>query len=391
MGVWYRPWTVPACGSAAPPRIGRGFLRTGSSRQSSQAHVPLRKGATPETNEPQLGLHVRKVRWTDVFAISSIRQRYLLNQPNTHWRGAAPTQLSLRRLLPFPASSARCFVAVADRRLVGYAIFDVVGADQRWVMEGIGANLGIYEAEPVLEELLRAAVISAGLEGTKRLYARVPAGSEILTAVRRAAFSPYATEAVLGASLVPVTQASANVRRQTPGDVWSIHQLYMATVPRQVQYAEALTSHHWDLRSRTSAGARYRGWLVEDGYQTVAYLRVESSSGQHVLECLVHPDYRDVFPRLIATACAELGALAARRVLAVIRGYQSELLADVFGLGFTLQLEQDVHVKYTTVPARTAVPASISLGVDVKEPVGKRVPTFLHGQPSDPTSERAGS
>jgi hypothetical protein len=331
------------------------------------------------------------VRWTDAFAISSIRQRYLLNQPNTHWRGSAPTRLSLRRLLPFPSSSARCFVAVADRRLVGYAIFDVIGADQRWIMEGIGANLGIYEAEPVLDEMLRAAVVAAGLEGTKRLYARVPAGSEILTAVRRAGFSPYATEAVLGASLVPVTQAYANVRRQTPGDVWSIHQLYMATVPKQVQYAEALTSHHWDLRSPASASARSLGWLVEDGYQAVAYLRAEIAPGQHVLECLVHPEHRDVFPRLIATACAELGEMTARRMLMVIRGYQSELLDDVLGLGLTLRLEQDVHVKYTTVPARAVVPASVSLGVDVKEPVGKRVPTFLHGQPSDPTSERAGS
>lgn len=371
-------------------------MRTGSSRQTSQTSVPLRtslyKGASPdETNQPLIDLHVRKVRWTDAFAISSIRQRYLLNQPNTHWRGSAPTQLSLRRLLPFPASSARCFVACADRRLVGYAIFDVIGADQRWVMEGIGANLGIYAAEPVLDELLRAAVISAGLEGTKRLYARVPNGSEILPAVRRSGFSPYASESVLASSLVPLTRVQPGVRRQMASDVWAIHQLYMATVPRQVQYAEALTSHHWDLRARTSGRERCSGWLVEDGYQTVAYLRAETSADGHVLECLVHPEHRDVFADLIATACADLGTMAPRRVSIVVRGYQRELLPDLSGLGFTLQLEQDVHVKYTTAPARSPVSGALSLGLEVKEPVGKRVPTFLHGQPSDPSSEGAGS
>lgn len=366
-------------------------MRTGSSRQTSQTSVPLRKGASPETNEPLLDLHVRKVRWTDAFAISSIRQRYLLNQPNTHWRGSAPTQLSLRRLLPFPSSSARCFVACAERRLVGYAIFDVIGADQRWVMEGIGANLGIYAAEPVLDELLRVAVISAGLEGTKRLYARVPTGSEILPAVRRLGFSPYASESVLASSLVPVTQAQPGVRRQMSSDVWSIHQLYLATVPKQVQYAEALTSHHWDLRARTSGGERCSGWVVENGYRTVAYLRAESSTDGHVLECLVHPDHRGVFPDLIATACADLGAMAARKVLIVLRGYQRELLPDLYGSGFTPQLEQDVHVKYTTAPARSSVSGALSLGIEIKEPVGKRVPTFLHGQPSDPSSEGAGS
>lgn len=383
-------WVSPAI-PRHTPRIGSGFLRTGSSRRTSQASVPLRKGTSPEADEPQLDLHVRKVRWTDAFAISSIRQRYLFNQPNTHWRGSAPTQLSLRRLLPFPSSSARCFVACADRRLVGYAIFDVIGADQRWVMEGIGANLGIYEAEPVLDELLRAAVISAGLEGSKRLYARVPTGSEVLSAVRRSGFSPYASESVLASALVPITQAQPGVRRQTPSDVWSIHQLYMATVPKQVQYAEALTSHHWDLRARTSGGERCSGWLVEDGYQAVAYMRAESSPAGHVLEFLVHPDHRQVFPDLIATACADLGAMTARRVLVVVRGYQREFLPDLFDLGFTLQLEQDVHVKYTTAPARIPLSGAISLGVDVKEPVGKRVPTFLHGQPSDPSSEGAGS
>ncbi|HEV2067338.1 MAG TPA: hypothetical protein VGR08_10935 [Thermomicrobiales bacterium] len=366
-------------------------MRTGSSRQTSQASVPLRKGASPEANEPLLDLHVRKVRWTDAFAISSIRQRYLLNQPNTHWRGSAPTQLSLRRLLPFPSSSARCFVACADRRLVGYAIFDVIGADQRWVLEGIGANLGIYEAEPVLDELLRVAVISAGLEGTKRLYARVPDGSGILSAVRRSGFTPYAAESILGSTLVPIAHARPGIRRQSPSDLWSIHQLYMATVPKQVQYAEALTSHHWDLRARSSGAGRSSGWLVEDGYQAVAYMRAESSPEGHVLECLVHPDHRDVFGDLLATTCADLGVTAARRILVVVRGYQRELLPYLTSMGFVLRLEQDVHVKYTTAPARISVSSALSVGVEVKEPAGKRVPTFLHGQPSDPSSEGAGS
>jgi hypothetical protein len=352
--------------------------------------VPLRQGTPRDLNDPQIKIAVGRVRWMDILPLRSIRQRFILNQPARHLSSGQPFQAGLKQLVPFMPASDRVFVARAERRPVGYAVFNVLYPDRRWVLEGIGANLGIYESQPVWEELVNYGVVAAGLEGTKRLYARVPCGSDLAPVVRASGFTPYASEFVLGAPLLSLNYASARVRRQQGPDVWSIHQLYMATVPQPVQYAEALTSHRWDINPRFSASSLQAGWIIEDGFQVVAYLRAESRPDSHVLEFLIRPEHGELFPHLLAGALADLAGMAPRQVHILVRGYQQEFIRPLQDRGFSVQLEQDLHVKYTTAMARLPVATVVNFPQEVKEPAGKRVPTFLNGSSGDPASNSSG-
>lgn len=337
-----------------------------------------------------LAVEVSRARWFDLLNPRANVARIPPGNPNPGKPVEHHVLAILKQLLPFSGSDTRIFIARSDGRSVGFVVFKVVGPDQRWIMDNISANLGVYAADPVVEELLHHSVIAAGLEGTKRLYSHVPTASPLLPSIRRCGFAPYTTESILASQLVPLSTAPTGGRRQQSSDVWSIHQLYIASVPRQVQYAEALTSHNWDLKRQGMSGTTCNGWLVEDGYQAVGYMRVESSHGAHVLEFLMHPDHRDRFPELIGSVAKDLQGRLARPTYILVRNYQREYLNSLHEMGFAFQMEQELHVKYTTAPVRSPVGASVAFASEVKDPVGKRIPTFLIENPSDPSSEASG-
>jgi hypothetical protein len=356
----------------------------GEADMRSQVSVPLTQSMATDTGGPHISIGVRRLRWTDLLALSRIPDRHMLNQPSSSPQDSDPVRAGLRTLWPFARHDQPIFIAFAegDRRLVGFAQFKVVGPDQRWVMESVGANVGIYEVDPIVEELTRHAVVAAGLNGVKRLYARIEVGSPARIPLRRMGFAPYTRERVLAASFVPVTGPGRGVRKQEQADVWSIHQLYMASTPRQVQYAEALTSHSWDVDAvLRSSGSRCRGWLVADDHLAVAYARAISRQDAHVVDFMVMPEQRDVLLNLLATVFTELATLPARRIYVVVREYQSESISVLLGHGFVRQLEQDAHVKYTTASTRSSAMVAAQSAVEGKEPVAKRVPTFMHGAP----------
>ena len=361
-------------------------------RRMNTASVVLRHQRQPDEPGSNLQIEVHRVRWRDLSSLRQVRQQIFLNQPSGQWQSGDPFQAGLRQLLPFAGKSDRVAVARGNGQSLGHAVFRVLPPDERWSLESIGANTGVYEAEPIWEELLRFSIMAAGLEGAKRLYARLPQSSSITAAARRTGFAPYATEHVLTAPAVPVTTPSSAVRRQQASDVWSIHQLYMAVVPRQVQYAEAWTSHHWDIQSSHRIGEdRTSGWLIEDGHQIAGYVRIRSRIDRDVIEVIIDPGHRDVVSDLLHTALAHLGSMPRRSVFAVIRAYQSELLPVFADLGFVPHLEQDVHVKYTTASIQAPIINGLPVTQEMTEPVGKRVPTFLHGTQGDPTADPASS
>lgn len=362
-------------------------MRTRFSHPIRQSHVELRSGAGTLSAAMHLAVRVGQSRWSD---LSSLRANASYLPPDdSDPEGPSQRHLIaiLKDLLPFTGLDQRVFIARSGGRPVGFIVFAVVGPDQRWVVSDVGANLGVYAVDPVLEELLHHGVVAAGLEGTKRLYSHVPTSSPILASFRRCGFAPYTTETILGARMMPVPSGPTRGRRQLSNDVWSIHQLYLGSVPRQVQYAEALTSHHWDIERQGWSGTTRNGWLVEDGYQAVGYVKVASSHRAHTLEFMMHPDHRNRFPDLIGTVAKDLRSRLARPTRVIVRNYQHEYLSYLDEIGFTVQLEQELHVKYTTAPVRAPANVSVTFASDLKEPVGKRVPTFLVDSPSDPSSE----
>ena len=328
---------------------------------------------------------VRGARVKDLAPLRRLPTIHRLNQQDTHLVPFSPLRSGLRSLVPGRHGQRPFFVACAGDRLIGFVQFELERPDQRWVLLALGAD-GVLDVEVATEALLEHAVATAGSRGVKRLYARVPEGSPIGAPLRRVGWTPYATETVFGLPrpVVPGRSVTGSaLRRQEQSDTWAIHQLYNAVVPRQVQYAEAFTSHRWDAgRGRGGRNPMVVGWLVEEEHQILGHVRASSRGGTHVLELVYLPDRRDVLEILVDGALHHLSP-STKRVFCAIRGYQAEAASVLTDRGFSPVLEQELHIKYTTANVRLPSWEAVPFRVDVRDKLPKRVPTFLHGQPRD--------
>lgn len=335
-----------------------------------------------------LPLTVRHVRLADVPELRNLRPMFELNQPANQLKPFSGLRDGLLAALPVVRCRRPAYVARVGDRLVGIAQFRSRDPDDRWFVFAIGTSVGVYESDPVIEALLEHGVRSAGLRGVKRLYAKAPRDYPLLTAFRRQAWTPYATETIYAA--VPqraIAPASGSLRPQVASDSWAIHQLYAATVPKPVQDAEALTSHHWDLGSSSRkppvTGGNASGWLLEEGHVLIGYARISVSARAVLLDVLYKPERTDVLSDLINSTLDVVRAGASRRVVCAVRGYQAELATSLEDRGFLPEMEQDLLIKYTTATVRLPIVDAVQFQLEVGEKIPQRVPTFLQGRSGD--------
>ncbi len=367
------------------------------SSRSPAAESPNRSGLVwhpsgieeeADTSSSPLSLVVRSARLKDIIPVLRVPTVLRLNQPEINLAPYRPGRSAASHLLRWRQHRPRVFIASAGDRLVGFAHWQPVLPDRRWQLIALGSATGVYDAAPVWEELIRHATTAAGLRGVKRLYARVPIGSPAVESVRRVGFAAYASETVFLAQQLHSVPGVMPLRLQEQTDTWAIHQLYSSAVPKQVQFAEAWTSHRWDVRLGSGPGNMVtRGWLAEDGHQLLGCVRVSSHGATHVMELIFAPDHHQIIPDLLDGVIARLRALTrVGRVYCALRGYQAEAVSALAERGFDPVLEQDLHVKYTTATARMPQPEVVPFHADVIERLPKRVPSFLHGKPGDGTA-----
>ncbi len=235
-------------------------------------------------------------------------------------------------------------VAESNHEIIAFADFKPSLPDRRWNLQALGASTGVYDPSPVWEEVLSAGVRQAGMNGVKRLYAQATAGTTAHIALRGAGFAPYSTETIYVADSPRTLGAEVSMREQEPADTWAIHQLYNASVPRDVLYAEALTSHAWDIANSRRLGAQHiSGWLTEDHSGVSAYVRVLSDAGSHGIEVTFPPNAVKQGAALLDAVLRKL-RLEKRinRVYISIRGYQQEIEPTLVRLGFAPGLTQDL-------------------------------------------------
>jgi hypothetical protein len=308
-----------------------------------------------------------------------------LNQPDLNLDHYSPVKAAIAALTPGRRFKPQVFVAIAGDRLVAYAQFQPLSPDQRWQLVGIGSATGVYEATPVWERLIAESVVAAGLNGVKRLYAKAPVDSAAAQSLSSVGFSRYATELVHVAR-PPLDARPWPLRTQEQTDTWAIHQLYSAAVPRQVQFAEAFTSHRWDARAQPEgqSGVKAAGWLIEENHLLIGYVRIRSKGATHVIELLFSPERSDILDDLISGALAKIKVSGRKdRIYCASRGYQQEAASALERHGFTVALEQELQVKYTTANVRVAPAEAIPFRAEVIERLPKRVPVFLPGKPQD--------
>jgi hypothetical protein len=269
-------------------------------------------------------------------------------------------------------------VARRSRKVAATAAFLVVPPDGRWHLDALLAR--DPEDGAALDAVLRRGVTDAGSAGARRVFAHIESDVTIDAALRRSGFVPYQTESIFMLLDRPAgTTPGSHVRRAQPADVWGIHQLYLELVPRQVQYAEAMTSRQWERSQPLRPGARRSsGWVIEDHGRIRAYARVSTLEDPRVvrLDILIDPDLRALTTDLLAAATTEAGNLHGVPCVVAVPGYTQELSQPLQDTGFFHVGDQTAWVCYTTVPARSYIVA-----VDTRVPANaeaqrSRVPGF---------------
>lgn len=350
---------------------------------------PNRHDPVTDSQQRPLPLDVRVARITDLPALSRIDRVYPLWQPQESVYGYNPSSSLLGARLQRREGKSVIVVATANGKIIAFADFKPAMPDQRWQLRALGASTGVYDPGPIWEEILEAAVRQAGFAGVKRLYARATSGTNAHVALCAAGFAPYTVETVFVADSPRTLGAEVSMREQEPADTWAIHQLYNASVPRNVLYAEALTSHAWDIpHSRRPGSAQTAGWLVDDASTIAAYVRVTSVHGVHCIESTFAPG-------AVKWGAALLDAVLRRlrlekrinRVYITLRGYQQELEPAVARLGFTPGLTQELLVRYTAVPIRAVTVEGAAQHVELGDRVPSQAPSILTAAPQKSGNE----
>jgi hypothetical protein len=205
----------------------------------------------------------------------------------------------------------------------------------------------------------------AGRRGVQRLFARVAGGGEAAAAFHTAGYNRFSEETIytlLAPVALPPAPDHLPLRKQEPGDTWALHQLYTLTAPKGVQYAEAHTSHHWEVpHSRSAAmrgGTREWGFVAERGHELAIYCRVARRGGRSRLEFLYEPAARELLVPTLTAMLRWLAPVPGERIYCTVRDYQAELGSALRDLGFTFLEVQGVLVRYTVVTARAPVAVS---------------------------------
>lgn len=343
---------------------------------------------------PAVPVEVRRARTRDLIVFPRFGNRYDLNFPETPETEIAPVRSMLRGVFPLTRDEHPVFVAstAGEHRLLGIAMFRVVGPDRRWMATCLHTNAGVYDDEPIVIGLMQHAIQDAGFHGVKRMYAKVDVQSPIRHTFRAMGFAPYGRETILASPSVPVLPAGSSVRTLEQADVWAVHQLYLHTTPRDVQYAEAITSHNWDVASiHRDRGYDGQAWIITRDFVAIAYARAVTHGDAHIVDFMVAPEWRDLLPDLLAQVFRTLSARPSRRLYVSVRAYQQEEIALLESYGLVRQVEQELNVRYTTASVRSSVLSVEAFARQtVADPATKRVPSFFQrGRQPDPAPEHA--
>jgi hypothetical protein len=285
---------------------------------------------------------------------------------------------------PFRGSRIRTYVASANRAPVAFVQARERALEQhrKWDLLHLGAARVAAAATPerrvdLWTALLDYTTIAAGRRGVQRLYAKVAGSGEVAEAFHGAGYTRYGEETIyllhgVPRGEIPTTDGvdELGLRPQQPGDTWALHQLYTLTAPKTVQYAEAHTSHRWELPKwgllPVRGGLREWGFVVERGHEIALYCRVGRQGNRARLGVVFEPSARELLEPTVGAILRWLDPGPGERVYCAVREFQAELGGALLAHGFTATEVQDALVRYTVVSVRS--PALALVGRPAREP-----------------------
>jgi hypothetical protein len=361
--------------------------------RADDAHAPERPApdspaltsasSQPALVEPRPVLRVRAYSLADIPSLARFRGTLRLDVPDSIVL-RPPELIDLPAALPIVRRDRPMFVATLEGEPVGLIRFSPRRPDGRWVVSAVATSTGVYSPEPVWDALLHHGVRTAGLRGVRRLFARVPVGHPLAESMRENGWIPYTRETVFRAERMALLGRSPRVLRvQEPADTWAIHQLYAASVPRQIQEIEALTSHVWhmDAPRRERRGIRQTGFLLDEEGSLGGYARYTRGPRAGMIDAVVNPEVSERFGALLDGVSAV--PAKGRPIYCALRAYHLDLRKELTERGFVEIGEQELLIRYTTAAVRIPAADPVHFPVELRPALPRRVPTFLESQPKD--------
>ncbi len=319
---------------------------------------------------------VRQIGITDIPRLGRFRRAHIsLAIPDAVFHSHLD---DLMAAVPLGRRYSRVFVSGSHDPALAVVELRPEPDDYRWVVTGLGARVKrgsevTEEVSQVWSNLLSYATRVAGHSGAKRVHAAVPVDALVQRTMIRAGFSIYAHQTVMLAHELHLPEDDdARVRERDPSDAWSIHHLYHLTTPRPVQYAEALTSNHWDARHTLSV--RTQGFVMDDQDGLAGYCQIMSRGNCHALDIIMAPEKLRLIPVLVSQAVklAKIGSDS--EVWVSVPDYHREYLSPLESLGFCEYERQALMVRYTMVPVNGHYSRWVSVVSDVIERLPARTP-----------------
>lgn len=357
------------------------------------------RGARMSAMGERLPVVIRAVRGRDVPSLIRMRQEGVrLDLPEAQVRGYTPMKgVAESRWFALGRGRVRTYVACVDGQPAAFVQARERSPRQRhkWDILHLGAataGAALTRRTDLWTSLLDYTTAAAGRRGVQRLYAKLPAQLAAAEAFRAAGYARYGQETVYlfqGSADQRASSAHEGLavlpRPQAPDDTWAVHQLYTLTAPKPVQYAEAYTSHNWELPRHwafLSRGTpREWGFIVERGHELALYCRVGRQGKRSRLEFMFEPAARELLPTLLDALLDWLAPGPDERLYCTVREYQAELDPVLTARSFVPVGHQELLVRYTTVSVRAAAPASVARPAREGRLVGVPVQPQLRRQP----------
>ena len=273
--------------------------------------------------------------------------------------GASLLGLSRRRMWPRARGSA--WVWAEGAHVHGIASVRPRSGTKSWELSHLYAAStdGVSVAR-----LLEKATAQSALHGAERIFLRVEADSDIISAARLAGFVPCFQETLyrgpVGGNRVGhgLLHAKNRLRDRRPEDDYELFRLYNASTPLRARQLIGMTFDQWNA-SRERGPGRLSERVIEVDGALKAWLATARRLGTASIAATLHPDYVGLTDDIVDAGLGDLNR--ARTVLALARE-DTPLLAAALERR-RLQPAGDflMLVKATARTVREKVPARSSL------------------------------